>query len=136
MSRGGSGVKRPASNQCGKSSRIVSPRAESYEFIMNLLSLESRQPRLSQALAEGANGFREGEVVAGQAARRVSGQRQRHLVPRHGDVGVVAGLLGEVAHRVDVPQRVAEVLARHGPGDLRSVQLPARDGGELGLDLI
>src|SRR5215468_3899705 len=71
------------------------------------------------------------EVLRGQAAGRVADQGQRHLVPADEDVRVVVGPLGEVADGVQVQQRVAEVLAGHGLGDLPVRYLPAGGRGEL-----
>src|SRR5215831_3911617 len=77
----------------------------------------------------------EREVHRGQAAGRVADQGQRHLVPADEDVRVVVGPLGEVADGVQVQQRVAEVLAGHGLGDLPVRYLPAGGRGELRGDL-
>ena len=74
--------------------------------------------------------------VVGEAARGVGGQASASPCSRDGDVRVVVGLLGEVADRVDVKQRVTEVLAGHGPGDLPVGQRPSRAWRRAPADLL
>jgi hypothetical protein len=84
-------------------------------------------PRPSCALAlEGRDLAGQGEVVGGQAARRVGAQRQRHLVPRDRHVRMVTGGLGQVRDGTQVQQGVAEVGAGGDGGDGAAVTGPGR----------
>src|ERR1700734_1341465 len=94
-------------------------------------------PYRRPASAQFADLAGEREVLGGEAACGVGDQVQRHLVPGDdGDVRVVVRLLGQVADRVDVKQRVTEVLAGHRPGEPPVRHVPAGGRAEFRRDLL
>src|ERR1700751_484673 len=92
--------------------------------------------RPGTASAQFADLTGEREVLRGEPAGGGGDQVKRPLVPGDGDLRVVAGLLGQVADRVDVKQCVAEVRAGHRPGELPVRHVPAGSRAESRGDLL
>src|SRR6202012_3920381 len=67
------------------------------------------------------------EVHLGEAAHRMVGQRELHLIPAvQEDVGMVVGLFGDVGDPVDARNRLVEVLEAQLADDLIALPLPGQ----------
>src|SRR6185295_6172241 len=66
------------------------------------------------------------EVLGGESAGVVRGEGERDRVVADVDVGMMAGLLGQITHAIDERQRLAEITEAVAPLDLGARALPAR----------
>src|ERR687895_720993 len=104
---------------------------------------EDRRRRSSADVAESSTGSGQSgeaagklEVVPSEPALRVRGDRDRHLVPRDLEVGVVVHLLGlrrQAVHEVD---RALEVVELEGALDRVTLPFPAVEPRQALLDLL
>jgi len=76
------------------------------------------------------------EVLLGEAAGIVGGKSETHTVVADIDVGMVAGLLGQLADLVYKAQGSDKILELKGFDQFASYDLPAREAGEAGLSFL
>jgi hypothetical protein len=76
------------------------------------------------------------EVLLGEAAGIVGGEREAHTVVADIDVGMVAGLLSQLADAVHEVQGGAEILELKSFDKFSGFDLPAREAGQAGLSFL
>src|SRR5580704_11432360 len=90
--------------------------------------------RETKPSAEFVGGGGEVEILLRDAAGVVGDEGDAHLVVADIDVGVVAGIFGEVADLIDEGQRGSEVLEEEGAHELAGIDLPVGNGDKTRFD--
>src|SRR5919106_5961088 len=122
-----------------RSSSVISGRI----LLLRGCYFEDRRRRSSADVAESSIGSRQAgdatgqlEVVLSQAALGVRGDRDRDLVPRDREVGVMVHVLGIRSQPVDEVHGPLEVVELELPADRVAVPFPAVQPGQPVVDLL